>query len=1150
MKKIVNKSLQWFGSLSFAVSILSVLVITLMVATFFESYFGTAAAHYSIYKTWGFMGLLFFVGVSVFCAALKKYPWKQHQTGFLITHIGIIVLIVGSYITFQFGIDGNIALQDGESGGSLNLTDDTVEIAIPSQNLLLSQHFNVGPYNRNERFLSFQLPSAIGVYVDQFLPFARREESYIPAETGKQSVIKIRLHNAFVNINPWVIDEVKLGPATVTVKKIENDTALKAFFSVSQRGNFLGNITLLQDGNKWTVPLSEKDLGKVISIPGSPFQIKNAIYYSDAIVEKLKLKNKSRGVHNPALQLTLVGPKGEERHVAFAYFPDFPSTHEKTSLYGAKIEFVSSHMLKAGGENKLEIGIFQGKKLYYRVLSANQNARVGEITVGKSYETGWMNLQFEIETFYPHALKKVQYFPALVKDPNNPKVPKAIRLAFFRAGDKDPSLIEWLEIFDEKNIFFEGKNYRLRFQPKQYSLPFTLHLNHFEMGKDPGTDDPAFYQSDVEVRDGDEHHAVISMNEPLTYKNFTFYQASYQTDEEGKAIGSIFSVGYDPGRMVKYSGSILIVLGILGMFFYRRTYFKSFKDYLGKKKLTSGLMLIFTLASLMGGLGKSEATPHRSLSFEAFKTVPIQAGGRIKPLDTFAREVVQATVGKSTFEGISAIDLVFSWMIFPQEWAETEFIKISSPDIKKKLGLNINQIFFSPVQVLSISTLTELFTAVHEKKNRDEKLTAFDHSIENLEMELMVVDRTSRGELITLIPNPYHYEQNWFSIAQLLSEAGLFSDIQAHHDFSMRADELKTTLLGLFQSYRDQDEKTFDLTTKKLKQLLKEFSEGDTLSSKTNYPFITTLSKEVFYNECRPFRWAWIGYVLSSIFFLLYFIFSKKDIFRLAALGSTGLSFLIHIFGFYLRCSITGRPPVGNMYESVVWVSLGVVFFAYLLFLKYKHALILAAAVSVSAIGLILTDYLPVVLDPTIRPLTPVLRSNYWLTIHVLTITLSYAAFALAMGIGNVALFQYWRGKKEQMEISRLTPFIYQAIQIGVLLLAAGTILGGVWADYSWGRFWGWDPKEVWALIALLCYLIIVHGRYAGWIRDFGMAAGAVLAFQGVLMAWYGVNFVLGVGLHSYGFGSGGLLYVLGYVVFQVVFIFLAYKSFNFLKNH
>lgn len=165
-------------------------------------------------------------------------------------------------------------------------------------------------------------------------------------------------------------------------------------------------------------------------------------------------------------------------------------------------------------------------------------------------------------------------------------------------------------------------------------------------------------------------------------------------------------------------------------------------------------------------------------------------------------------------------------------------------------------------------------------------------------------------------------------------------------------------------------------------------------------------------------------------------------------------------------------------------------------------------------------------------PLQPVLRDNFWLTIHVLTIVSSYAAGALAWGLGLLSLGYYLlgtyreggagRGKQPPAACAELAGFIYKAMQVAVLLLAAGTILGGLWADVSWGRFWGWDPKEVWALVSLLAYLVVLHGRYAGWIGNFGLAAGAVLGAAVIGMSWYGVNFLLGAGLHSYGFGQGG----------------------------
>jgi ABC-type transport system involved in cytochrome c biogenesis permease subunit len=166
-----------------------------------------------------------------------------------------------------------------------------------------------------------------------------------------------------------------------------------------------------------------------------------------------------------------------------------------------------------------------------------------------------------------------------------------------------------------------------------------------------------------------------------------------------------------------------------------------------------------------------------------------------------------------------------------------------------------------------------------------------------------------------------------------------------------------------------------------------------------------------------------------------------------------------------------------------------------------------------------------------------VLRNNYWLTVHVLTITLSYAAFALAWGLAhaNLVNFAFRPTKKETQK--RLSEFVYRALQIGVILLTAGTILGGVWANDSWGRFWGWDPKETWALIALLGYMIVLHGRSANWLGDFGTSLGSVIAFLGILMAWYGVNFVLGAGLHSYGFGGGGLAYIFAVILLDLLLV-------------
>jgi ABC-type transport system involved in cytochrome c biogenesis permease subunit len=238
-----------------------------------------------------------------------------------------------------------------------------------------------------------------------------------------------------------------------------------------------------------------------------------------------------------------------------------------------------------------------------------------------------------------------------------------------------------------------------------------------------------------------------------------------------------------------------------------------------------------------------------------------------------------------------------------------------------------------------------------------------------------------------------------------------------------------------------------------------------------------------------------------------------------------------------MRCLIAGRPPVSNMYESLIWVTFGMTFFALVFEGIFKTKFFALAGSILAVVGFVLADNVPTILDPSIGPIEPVLRSNFWLTIHVLTITLSYAAFFLSLGIGHACLWTIWSEPGNKEKLKGQIHLLYRVVQVGVVLLAAGTILGGVWANYSWGRFWGWDPKETWALIALLGYVAILHGRLAGWLRDVGFTIGVVSAFLGVLMAWYGVNFILGVGLHSYGFSKGGLPYVIAFVVVEIVLL-------------
>lgn len=299
------------------------------------------------------------------------------------------------------------------------------------------------------------------------------------------------------------------------------------------------------------------------------------------------------------------------------------------------------------------------------------------------------------------------------------------------------------------------------------------------------------------------------------------------------------------------------------------------------------------------------------------------------------------------------------------------------------------------------------------------------------------------------------------------------------------------------------------------------------------------IALESRFNRVQPFRWAWIAMLTASVLLAAAIITGSR-----AAYGVGMASFVASMgfqgFGFYARVAISGRAPVSNMYESIIFVGAMSAVFALLLEAIDRRKVVALAGALVSTLALVLADQLPLVFDPKISPLVPVLRSNYWLVVHVLTIVSSYAGGAVAWALGNLTLGLIVFGKPGRETIKTLSRLTYRAVQIAVLLLAAGTFLGGWWAAESWGRFWGWDPKEVWALIALVAYVIPLHARYLGWVKDFGLAASAVVCFATIVMSWYGVNYVLGAGLHSYGFGGGGPWWVFLAGLVNLEFVLIA----------
>jgi ABC-type transport system involved in cytochrome c biogenesis permease subunit len=498
------------------------------------------------------------------------------------------------------------------------------------------------------------------------------------------------------------------------------------------------------------------------------------------------------------------------------------------------------------------------------------------------------------------------------------------------------------------------------------------------------------------------------------------------------------------------------------------------------------------------------------VDYSALEQATVQEGGRKKPFLVFTEEALLGLSGKTSLaidgRKISAMELITTLWLAPQGWDQKPIILVNHRPLKEATGLDTSRKLFSYQELASNRELLRLLSEAQELRARpgNPRPTGLLKEAADVGFRMAEFESLVGGSAFRFVANSRSADAQWLPVL------GTSDDVRA-----------------LRQAFNADDDATF---AREAEALRVKWAAVEPQFQ----PPAWKIQLETLYQRAHPFRWAWICYAAAGIVLLLSGLRAGG---YAAAWVLAGSGFLLQAAGFAARIAIAGRPPVTNMYESVVWVAFGTILFALVFEAIYRSRYFLLGAVPVAVVSLILADTQTLALNRSINPVVPVLRDNFWLTTHVLSITLSYAAFALALGVGHIALIKVIKGTTPE---SSLYNYLYRTLQVGVLLLATGTILGGVWANYSWGRFWDWDPKETWALITLLGYLIVLHGRIAGKWAGFGMAVGSVLAFQGVLMAWYGVNFVLGVGLHSYGFGTGGFGWALLFVVTEIAFVTLA----------
>jgi len=524
------------------------------------------------------------------------------------------------------------------------------------------------------------------------------------------------------------------------------------------------------------------------------------------------------------------------------------------------------------------------------------------------------------------------------------------------------------------------------------------------------------------------------------------------------------------------------------------------------------------------------AGPSPDLS--TLRSLPVLDGGRFKPLDTLCRESLLVISDDDSVNGQDAVRVVFSLAFEPEKWRDRPILALSFHPHRARLGLPPKQRLISYNQLRGNAEfrkmMEELDRAATDPQNADDS-----REMNRLATRFSTIEAVFSHRLFRLVPIAGHPEKPWLSPADL--DDRVDPDRMIRKSFTEVGRSFVTAnSLGLARS------------SKELSTLLARVDPS-------NYPDERTMDLEVLYNFVRPFRvsaylyvgasgllvahllggslvslWAGLGLLICGVVIgFLHAIFPLLIVAGLAlcggrlmrgARGPIRIAAMLLVMGWLLqtggigaRTVISGRAPIANMFESMVFLAWGAVTFG--LGFSFFHGVSYFGTAS-SGVAIVMLLAAENCFDPFIAPLVPVLRS-YWLWAHVSVVMLGYAGLFLAITLAHMRLLLSFLGESWAEQIRTLDQYLHRSLQVGCACLGAGIVLGGIWADYSWGRYWGWDPKETWSLITFLCFLALLHGRLSGWLSGTGIAAGSVLGVFPLLMTYYGVNFLL-VGLHSY----------------------------------
>jgi cytochrome c-type biogenesis protein CcsB len=668
-----------------------------------------------------------------------------------------------------------------------------------------------------------------------------------------------------------------------------------------------------------------------------------------------------------------------------------------------------------------------------------------------------------------------------------------------------------------KEVNISPLKIKTEYGSKVTKLPFSLQLRDFQLDRYPGSMAPSSYASEVTVVDGRQKFDYrIFMNHTLTYRGHTFYQSSYDQDEKG----TILSINDDPGKWPTYIGYLLLAMGLLWNLFDRSSRFGKLIRFIRGAAPVWSILIFIGIAALPAQAAEisdfemylDKYSHSSSRTAHLFGRLITQSPmGRMEPVDSLNTQLLYKIHGGISFRGLDQDQVLMGMLSRPELWRYAKLIKIKSPRLKEVLGIERSAKYAAFADAFADQNRYKLKEYVEQaNRTNPNKRGTFEREVISMDEKLNVIYMTFYGNLFRIYPLPNDPSRSWYNPLEAMQKFG--------GSYQQSARSMTHTFIDAVSEGRWKD----------AQKAIHDIAAYQSRYGADLLPEPAKVKAELFYNMMRLFpRLVGIYMLLGAVLLVVGFIQivqqTQKPLFvwiRNLSIVSLVLLFIFHTAGLVLRWYISGHAPWSDAYESLLYISWSAML-AGLLFFR-KSILVLAATVIVAGIFMF-TAHLSNI-NPQITNLVPVLKS-YWLTIHVSVITASYGFLGLGAVLGYIVLLLFilrdpHRRPHIDVAIYRLTAVNEAALIIGLSMLTVGNFIGGVWANESWGRYWGWDPKETWAYVSIVVYAIVLHLRLIPRLdRPFVFSTASFLAFSTILMTYFGVNFYLS-GMHSYATGD------------------------------